>query len=139
MAVRGFAERLEVYVQDGDLRAEHAFWVFGFPFLVLHYRMHRKPWQLNPAPAGLQRLSVLQRDQLADEAAAKAANDSGSAAGRTTNLLSPGSTYCSIMDRAPSQPAATSVPGSASGRRRRIEASSGSGMAPNATGRLSPK
>ena len=43
MAVRGFAERLDVYVQDGDLRAEHAFWVFGFPFLVLHYRMHRKP------------------------------------------------------------------------------------------------
>jgi hypothetical protein len=44
MAVRGFAERLDVYVDDaGDLRAEHAFWVFGFPFLVLHYRMHRKP------------------------------------------------------------------------------------------------
>jgi hypothetical protein len=43
MAVRGFAERLDVYVQDGDLRAEHAFWVFGLPFLVLHYRMHRKP------------------------------------------------------------------------------------------------
>jgi hypothetical protein len=42
-AVRGFAERLEVYVSDGQLRAEHAFWVFGFPFLVLHYRMHRKP------------------------------------------------------------------------------------------------
>ncbi len=41
--VRGFAERLDVYVQDGELRAEHAFWVFGFPFLVLHYRMHRKP------------------------------------------------------------------------------------------------
>jgi hypothetical protein len=41
--VRGFAERLEVYVSDGELRAEHAFWVFGFPFLVLHYRMHRKP------------------------------------------------------------------------------------------------
>ena len=41
--VRGFAERLEVYVADGELRAEHAFWVFGFPFLVLHYRMHRKP------------------------------------------------------------------------------------------------
>jgi hypothetical protein len=31
-----------VYVADGELRAEHAFWVFGFPFLVLHYRMHRK-------------------------------------------------------------------------------------------------
>jgi hypothetical protein len=42
-AVRGFAERLHVYVADGELRAEHAFWVFGFPFLVLHYRMHRKP------------------------------------------------------------------------------------------------
>ena len=42
-AVRGFAERLDVYVSDGELRAEHAFWVFGFPFLVLHYRMHRKP------------------------------------------------------------------------------------------------
>jgi hypothetical protein len=42
-AVRGFAERLDVYVADGQLRAEHAFWVFGFPFLVLHYRMHRKP------------------------------------------------------------------------------------------------
>jgi hypothetical protein len=42
LAVRGFAERLEVYVSGGELRAEHAFWVFGFPFLVLHYRMHRK-------------------------------------------------------------------------------------------------
>ena len=41
--VRGFAERLDVYVEDGELRAEHAFWVFGIPFLVLHYRMHRKP------------------------------------------------------------------------------------------------
>jgi hypothetical protein len=40
--VRGFAERLDVYVHQGQLRAEHAFWVFGFPFLVLHYRMHRK-------------------------------------------------------------------------------------------------
>jgi hypothetical protein len=43
LAVHGFAEQLDVYVQDGELRAEHAFWVFGFPFLVLHYRMHRKP------------------------------------------------------------------------------------------------
>ena len=42
-AVRGFAERLEVYVEAAQLRAEHAFWVFGLPFLVLHYRMHRKP------------------------------------------------------------------------------------------------
>jgi hypothetical protein len=42
-AVRGFAERLDVYVEAGELQAEHAFWVFGFPFLVLHYRMHRKP------------------------------------------------------------------------------------------------
>jgi len=43
LAVHGFAERLDVYVQDGELRAGHAFSVFGFPFLVLHYRMHRKP------------------------------------------------------------------------------------------------
>jgi hypothetical protein len=43
LAVRGFAEQLDVYVQDGELRAEHAFSVFGLPFLVLHYRMHRKP------------------------------------------------------------------------------------------------
>jgi hypothetical protein len=42
-AVRGFAERLDVYAEAGQLRAEHAFWVFGLPFLVLHYRMHRKP------------------------------------------------------------------------------------------------
>jgi hypothetical protein len=47
-AVRGFAERLDVHVEQGQLRAEHAFWVFGFPFLVLHYRMHRKP----PRPDG---------------------------------------------------------------------------------------
>ncbi|MGH3415195.1 MAG: hypothetical protein ACRDVE_10825 [Actinocrinis sp.] len=42
-AVHGFAEQLDVYVADGELCAEHAFWVFGIPFLVLHYRMHRKP------------------------------------------------------------------------------------------------
>ena len=53
-AVRGFAERLDVYTEDGELRAEHEFWVFGLPFLVLHYRIHHK------------RL-VLQRHQLADE------------------------------------------------------------------------
>ncbi len=41
-AVQGFAEQLDVYVEDGELRAEHAFWVFGFPFMVLHYRMHQK-------------------------------------------------------------------------------------------------
>jgi hypothetical protein len=41
-AVDGFAEQLDVYVQDGELRAEHAFWIFGFPFMVLHYRMRRK-------------------------------------------------------------------------------------------------
>jgi hypothetical protein len=43
LAVHGFAEHLDVYVQDDELLAEHAFWVFGLPFLVLHYRMHRKP------------------------------------------------------------------------------------------------
>jgi hypothetical protein len=43
LAVHGFAEQLDVYLRDGELRAEHAFSVFGLPFLVLHYRMHRKP------------------------------------------------------------------------------------------------
>ena len=41
--MHGFAEELQVYVADGELRAEHAFWVFGFPFLILHYRIHPKP------------------------------------------------------------------------------------------------
>ena len=43
LAVHGFAEQLDVYTGDGELRAEHAFSVFGLPFLVLHYRMRRKP------------------------------------------------------------------------------------------------
>ncbi len=41
-AVRGFAVRLDVHTDGGELRAEHALWVFGIPFLVLRYRMHRK-------------------------------------------------------------------------------------------------
>ena len=45
LAVHGFAEQLDVYVEDDELRAEHAFWVFGLPFLVLHYRIHPKPEQ----------------------------------------------------------------------------------------------
>jgi hypothetical protein len=43
LAVHGFEEQLDVFVEDGELRAEHAFWVFGFPFLTLHYRISRKP------------------------------------------------------------------------------------------------
>ncbi len=39
----GFAEELDVHEVDGELRAEHAFWVFGLPFLVLHYRMRPTP------------------------------------------------------------------------------------------------
>ncbi|HEY7488687.1 MAG TPA: hypothetical protein VH912_29875 [Streptosporangiaceae bacterium] len=42
LAVPGFAEELDVYVADGELRAEHAFWIFGMPFLVLHYKLRRK-------------------------------------------------------------------------------------------------
>jgi hypothetical protein len=42
LAVHGFAERLDVYAEDGELRAEHAFSVYGLPFLVLHYTIHRK-------------------------------------------------------------------------------------------------
>jgi hypothetical protein len=42
LAVHGFSEELDVWADNGELRAEHRFWVFGLPFLVLHYRMHRK-------------------------------------------------------------------------------------------------
>jgi hypothetical protein len=42
LAVPGFSEELDVYAEGEGLRAEHAFWVFGFPFLVLHYDIHRK-------------------------------------------------------------------------------------------------
>jgi hypothetical protein len=42
LSVHGFAERLDVYVHDGELRAEHAFSLFGFPFLVLDYRIGPK-------------------------------------------------------------------------------------------------
>ena len=51
LAVPGFAEQLDVYVEDGELRAEHAFWVFGLPFLVLHYRITRKVRPGGPAGA----------------------------------------------------------------------------------------
>ncbi|HWB36265.1 MAG TPA: hypothetical protein VHA75_09595 [Rugosimonospora sp.] len=43
LVVHGFAERLDVFVRDGDLYAEHAFRLFGLAFMTLHYRMHRKP------------------------------------------------------------------------------------------------
>ena len=43
LAVHGFEEQLDVFVENGALRAEHAFWVFGFPFLTLHYRITRRP------------------------------------------------------------------------------------------------
>jgi hypothetical protein len=42
LAVHGFEEQLDVFVEDGALRAEHAFWIFGFPFLTLYYRIARK-------------------------------------------------------------------------------------------------
>ena len=43
LAVPGFSERLDVYVEDDEVRAQHAFSVFGFPFLVLHYAIRPKP------------------------------------------------------------------------------------------------
>ncbi|MEX5635029.1 hypothetical protein [Parafrankia sp. FMc2] len=42
LTVHGFTEDLDVYRQGGDLRAEHAFSLFGIPFLVLHYHITRK-------------------------------------------------------------------------------------------------
>jgi len=48
-AVHGFAERLDVYIEDDELRAAHAFWVFGLPFLTLRYRIRPKaPGSLSP-------------------------------------------------------------------------------------------
>jgi hypothetical protein len=43
LAVPGFSEELDVYVADDEVRADHAFWIFGLPFLVLRYRIRRKP------------------------------------------------------------------------------------------------
>ena len=43
LAMHGFEEQLDVRVDNGALRAEHAFWIFGFPFLTLHDRIARKP------------------------------------------------------------------------------------------------
>jgi hypothetical protein len=43
LRVGGFAEHLEVFVDGGELRASHAFALFGRPFLVLDYRIKRKP------------------------------------------------------------------------------------------------
>ncbi|GAB7038257.1 MULTISPECIES: hypothetical protein [Catenuloplanes] len=42
LAVHGFTERLDVFTEDGELRAAHAFSLYGLPFLTLHYRIHRK-------------------------------------------------------------------------------------------------
>jgi hypothetical protein len=42
LAVPGFREELEVAVRGGQLTADHAFWVFGLPFLVLRYRIRRR-------------------------------------------------------------------------------------------------
>jgi hypothetical protein len=42
VAVHGFAEKLEVFVAQDQLRAEHEFHVFGLPFLVLRYTIRRK-------------------------------------------------------------------------------------------------
>lgn len=50
LGVPGFSEELDVYVADGQLRADHAFWLFGLPFLVLRYRISRKP-EAAPASA----------------------------------------------------------------------------------------
>jgi hypothetical protein len=42
LAVHGFAERLEVVVDGDELKAVHNFWVFGLPFLTLHYTIRRR-------------------------------------------------------------------------------------------------
>jgi hypothetical protein len=39
LAMHGFGERLDVRVENGVLAADHAFDLFGIPFLVLRYRI----------------------------------------------------------------------------------------------------
>lgn len=42
--VRGFSEELDVVVDDdGVMHADHAFWLFGLPFLTLEYTIRRTP------------------------------------------------------------------------------------------------
>ncbi|GAA1642297.1 hypothetical protein [Actinoplanes couchii] len=41
LAVHGFTERLDVHTDTGRLRAEHAFALYGLPFLTLHYTIDR--------------------------------------------------------------------------------------------------
>ena len=41
LAVHGFEEQLDVFVEDGVLRGHAS--GFGLPFLTLHYRIARKP------------------------------------------------------------------------------------------------
>ncbi|MBB5788277.1 hypothetical protein [Jiangella mangrovi] len=43
LAVPGFGEELQVWSDGGELRADHAFSLFGLPFLVLRYHIRRKP------------------------------------------------------------------------------------------------
>ncbi len=42
LAVHGFAEMLDVFLDGDELRADHSFQLFGIAFMTLHYRMHRK-------------------------------------------------------------------------------------------------
>ncbi|TDD72109.1 hypothetical protein E1262_04875 [Jiangella aurantiaca] len=43
LTVPGFGEQLQVWADGGELRADHAFSLFGLPFLVLRYGISRKP------------------------------------------------------------------------------------------------
>ena len=43
LAVHGFGDELQVFAEGSELRAEHAFTLFGTPFLVLDYAIRRKP------------------------------------------------------------------------------------------------
>ncbi|MBL7258628.1 hypothetical protein [Paractinoplanes lichenicola] len=42
LAVHGFTEQLDVFVDDQELKAEHSFSLYGMPFLTLHYAISRK-------------------------------------------------------------------------------------------------
>jgi hypothetical protein len=49
LEIGGFSEELRVTVDGEQVRADHAFWVFGLPFLVLRYRIRRRVAPADPA------------------------------------------------------------------------------------------
>ncbi|KUL22675.1 hypothetical protein [Actinoplanes awajinensis] len=50
LAVHGFTEQLDVHTEDGRLHAEHAFSLYGLPFLTLRYTITSSRTEPNAGP-----------------------------------------------------------------------------------------